>query len=513
MLEVLRFSVYQGIVARFMTKGFADHPVIPLAQPVDTTVEHVAHDDLFPHLSLPGVRVPTSFMPSDDAPKRRRLIRTRNVLRRPVLMVAPRRTPPVPTDEAAFLEAVYHPTYRKTWPRAPQLPPELKGDPDQVDVIAALVVRGPFGSFLRRARPDEVAAGDAAEDEYVVDLSDHLDHDVHPGLLRPGGKAVLTAGPDGLTTRAVLRPDDLPADVAQRAFLAALNEESTTYRHNLGLHNVALTDMCLATTNHLSARHPIRRVLQHTFHTLLIGNRENVSGQLADPLSFAVTLFSHPAAEVSAIAKKRLAAYDFLDLEPELQFERRGTTETPFPYPYRDNVLELWRVTLDYVTAYVALYYPDDDAVRADPALAAWADELDRLLPNPIARPDGLTRDWVARVSATVIHLSTVEHDLLNNVVWDYSTFSYVVPTVVPADGAHMDQQRAFDLITTLFLTWRPFNMLLDSHVESMALDGPGRQLMLDWLAGLEAVQERMDERGYDPSLAYPRNFNVSITN
>jgi hypothetical protein len=76
-----------------------------------------------------------------------------------------------------------------------------------------------------------------------------------------------------------------------------------------------------------------------------------------------------------------------------------------------------------------------------------------------------------------------------------------------------MDQQRAFDLITTLFLTWRPFNMLLDSHVESMALDEPGRQLMLDWIASLQAVQERMDARGYDPSLAYPRNFNVSITN
>ena len=514
MLGDIRFSLYRNFVARFMTKGFATHPVIPLAQPADTTIEHVAHDDLFPHLSLPGVRVPTTYMPSENARKRQRGIRTRVIVRTLLVRLAPRRTPPVPADPQAFLDAVYHPAYRKNWP-APQLPAELAGDPDEVDVIAALVVRGPFGSYLRRATADEVAAGEAAEDEYVVDLADHLDHDVHEGLLRPGGKAVLATTPTGLRTRTVLRPDGLDESLARRAFLAALNEESTTYRHNLGLHNVVLTATCIATTNNLSTQHPVRRVLHHTFHTLLIGNRENVTAQLADPLSFAVTIFSHPAAELSAIATQRLAAYDFWDLEPDQQFARHGTTETPFTYPYRDNVLELWRATLRYVTTYVALYYPDDDAVRADPELATWADDLDRLLPNPIERPEGgaLTRDWVARVCATVIHLSTAEHDILNNVVWDYGTFCHLVPTVVPANGEHMDQLRAFDLITTLFYTWRPFNMLLTSHVESMALDAAGRQVMLDWIASLQEIQERMDSRGHDPSLAYPKNFNVSITN
>jgi hypothetical protein len=513
MFEAVRLSMYRGIVARFMTRGFATHPVTPLAQPVDATIDHVAHDDLFPQLSLPGVRVPTTFLPSDDAPARRRLIRTRTTLRGLLVRLAPASSPPVPDDPKAFLDAVYHPAYAAAWP-APVLPPELAGGPDELDVIAELVVRGPFGSFLRRPASEEVESGQVAEDEYVVDLSDHLDHDVHPGLLRVGGKAVLAVEGDRLHTRAVLRPDRADDAMTRRAFVAALHEESSTYRHNLGVHNVALTSACIASINRLPARHPVRRVLQHCFHTLLIGNRENVSGQLADPLSFAVTLFSHPARGVSAIATARLAAYDLWDLEPDQQFARRGTTTTPFAYPYRDNVLELWRATLDYVTTYVALYYADDEAIRRDAAIANWSDELDRLLPNPLTRPgDGLTRDWVARLCATVIHLSTVEHDLLNNVVWDYATFGFVVPTVVPADGSHMDQLRSFDLITTLFLTWRPFNMLLDSHVESMALDGPGRRVMLDWLARLQVIQVEMTARGHDPSLAYPANLNVSITN
>ena len=163
---------------------------------------------------------------------------------------------------------------------------------------------------------------------------------------------------------------------------------------------------------------------------------------------------------------------------------------------------------------YLALYYADDGAVRADADLARWADALDALLPNPVRRPDGgITREWLARVCATVIHLSTVEHDLLNNVIWDYGTFGFVVPAVVPANGEEMDQLRALDILAVLFVTWRPFNMLLDSQVEDMALDGSGRRVMLAWLDRLRAIQTEMEGRGHDPSLAYPANFNISITN
>jgi hypothetical protein len=512
MIEGARFSMYRGIVTKFLTRGFADHPVEPIVAPVDTTIQYVAHDDLFPGLPLPGVWLATSFLPSDHAAERTRRTKVILALRAALVRLAPDRTPPVPADEEIFLREVYPDGFRKVWDRTPVLPPELR---DTEDPLAVLAVRGPFASLLRKPRPDEVAAGEAEEDEYVVDLTDLLDHPTYDGLVRPGGKAVLAVGPGGdLATRVVYRPDGIDQELARRAMVAGMNEDTTTFRHNLCLHNVVLTDVAIASINQLGARHPVRRVLQHTFHTLLIGNRENSTAQLAGPLSFAVTLFSHPAEQVSAIAKKRLAELDFFDFDPDEQFARRGTTETPFAYPYRDNVLELWAATLDYVREYLALYYLDDASVRADAALVRWADELDRLLPRPLSRPDGgLTREWVARVCATVIHLSTVEHDILNNVVWDYGTFSFVVPSVVPASGEQQDQLRAFDMFAVLFLTWRPFNMLLDSHVESLALDGPGRRVMQSWLDRLREIQSQMEARGHDPSLAYPANLNVSITN
>ena len=52
-------------------------------------------------------------------------------------------------------------------------------------------------------------------------------------------------------------------------------------------------------------------------------------------------------------------------------------------------MLELWAANLEYVRDYVAVYYADDAAVAGDAALVGWAEELDRLLPNPSPAPTG----------------------------------------------------------------------------------------------------------------------------
>ena len=113
-------------MSTFLSRGFADHPVEPLAQPVDTRIEHVGHDELFPELSLPGVRLATTFLPSDHAEKRAKRMRLILTLRRLLVVLAPEHTPPVPTDEASFLSAVYPDAFRAAWDGTPALPPELR---------------------------------------------------------------------------------------------------------------------------------------------------------------------------------------------------------------------------------------------------------------------------------------------------------------------------------------------------------------------------------------------------
>jgi hypothetical protein len=211
------------------------------------------------------------------------------------------------------------------------------------------------------------------------------------------------------------------------------------------------------------------------------------------------------------MVEDHLAHFDFWDFEPPTQFARRGTTSTPFAYPYRENVMSFWTVTRDYVDRYLALYYDGDTAVASDAELVRWVDDLNRLMSNGIGNE--LTRDVLGRVCSTLIHVSTVEHDILNNVVWDYTTLGWVTPTVVPLSGEPMDQRRSFDLLATLIGTWKPYNMLLTADVPTLALDSRAASVMADWIASLSRLQGEMGARPHDPGLTYPVGLNPSISN
>lgn len=512
MFASARFAAYRTAMSVFTLASFRTQQVTPLGLPEAERVGVRPFGQAFPTMPVSGLVDPTDF-PAADRTRLRRIALSAALVRA-AGSLAPSRTDPVPSDERTFVAALYPWAWRKAWPSPPTLPPALAGAPD---LIARLAVDGPFGSYLRRGTDADGIVGEAPPD-YVVDVDGMLAYRPRPGLLAPGGKAHLRVDGADLRTVALTRGGDPVPLAAWRgrqpevdAFLAGLNEDLTTIRHNVFVHLATLTSFAVATTNRLGPDHPVRRLLHHCFHTVLIGNRELGQLQLGGPSGFAATIFSHDHAEVARMATDRLASYDFWDFEPETQFSRRGTGTTPFAYPYRDNVLELWGSTLAYVRRYLSIYF-DDESIARDQEVGRWLDDLERLLPGGLGSHErGLDR--LARLCATLIHVSTVEHDVLNNVTWDYSTLGWLIPTVAPLNGQRMDQRRAFDLMATLIVTWKPYNMLLTADVPSLALDPEGRQAMADWIADLGRIQARMAARGRSPSLSYPENLNVSISN
>lgn len=498
--------------------SFRSARIEPLKLPDDEHIRYGTYASRFPELPIAGLFEPETFPAADHPkPRLRRVAMTKRFLRL-IDRIAPVPVAPVPDDEERFLAAVYPGFFRRAWPVAPRVPPQLRSGGGAVpDVVAELAVRGPFASYLRAATADEVRAGEASVDDYVIDMSWMLGYPVTAGLARPGGKAVLAVRDGRLATCVVIGCGDgvgAGADGGRRVLLAAMNEDLTTFRHNLSVHLVMLTSFAIATTNGLPPTHSVRRLLHHCFHTLLIGNREVAELQFSGRFGFSATIFSHDHEGLARMAGDYLRRYDFWDFEPEAQFARRGTAETPFAYPYRDNVMRLWHVHRAYVVAYLGVYYADDAMLRADAEVAEWVAELDRLLPNGVKPPGGgPTVEWLARLCATVIHVSTVEHDYLNNVAWNYSTLSWIVPTVVPLSGERMDQRRAFDLVATIIGTWKPYNMLLTSDLLSLALDEGARRVMQEWIDGLARIQGEMSAEPLDPGLSYPVNLNPSISN
>jgi hypothetical protein len=496
-VSVFRFWLYRNVLAFFTLLAFRQQRVYPLDVPVDGEVAFVPYAELHSDMPIKGLYLPTTFPPSDRAPERLTRIRRESTLIAFLRWVAPKHTKPVRTGEAQFLRGLYPWFFRKAWPKPPHLPTALS---ETDDLIAELATSGPFASGLRRSDGDRYEFGSAWVGGYPVAA----------GLSQPGGVASLVARNGRLVTES-LSSASPGGGQAQAALIAGVHEELTIFRHNIDVHLAMLTPFALASNNRLNAGRPVRRLLHHCFDTVLIGNVELANAQLSGPRGFLANTFSHEAKVLLTMVEDHLSQFDFWDFEPPTQFSRRGTTTTPFSYPYRDNVMALWSVTRDYVDRYLTLYYDGDAAVASDAELTGWVDELNRLMWGSVGRER--TRDWLGRLCATLIHISTVEHDILNNVVWDYTTFGWITPTVVPLSAKPMDRLRSFNLLATLIGTWKPYNMLLTSHVSKLALDDRAASIMDDWITALSRLQDELAGQPHDPSLSYPAGLNPSISN
>ena len=461
-----RFWLYRNAIALKEWHAFRSSEIIPLAAPTDGPVQYRPFAEAHPGMPVRGLFEAVTYPPEDHAePRLRRIRRGRRALDL-LTVLAPRHTPPVPRDIDALLSVVYPLGYRRAWPTAPAVPPEL-ARPD-ADVLAELAVRAPFGSYLRRS-------GDGT---YEIDLRWMTAYPAREGLAPPGGLARFAVSGAHLATVSV-QQDSLPAHLARAALLAGLNEDLTTFRHNLSTHLTTLTSFALATANRLDADHPVRRLLHHCFHTVLIGNREVAEFQVGRPRGFSSAIFSHEPSVTGSHGGRPHRPVRLLGLRTRdpVRPARHHRDAVRLPVP-RQRAASLGADRRVRRGLPAALLRRRRRGGRR-PAARALDAELDRLLPHGVTRPDRpVSFRWLARLCATLIHVSTVEHDVLNNVVWNYSTLGWIMPTVAPLSGEDMDQRRAFDLIATIIGTWKPYNMLLTADIPKLALDPAAAAVM-----------------------------------
>ncbi len=517
----VRFALYKLLTSIALERDFKLQRVLPLELPGTDRIE------VEPLASeLPRMSRPRTFPASEHASARhRRIVRTKPLMSL-ISRLPPARTGPIPADLEGFLAAVYSRRFRRLWPHPPSVPDHLANATDR---LATLAVRGPFAGYLRSATgaaDGDPTGGLAGAGDYVIDMKMFEEYPVKPGLVRPGGIAVFGVDGDRLFTRGIVRdgrlhaPDSPQFPRLSPAFLCALNTHLTTLVHNTTVHLCFVTPMAVATTNELPPEHPVRRLLHFAFQTVVIGNFELAAFQIVGPRSFATRIFSHDYPTVVEIINGHVERFRIADLDPERDVARRGMERTPFAQPRRDNLLSFWAVTRDFVHGYLALYYPDDAAVAADPALSRWRNRLDGLLPGGLADDTGyigdgpLDRETLERICAVYLHTSTATHDQLNNVVWNYSTLNFMIPTVVTESGDLQDQRLSFDFLSTLIGTWKPFNMLLDG-ISILALDEPARELMDGYVGRLRQIDVDLAAAGADrePDLTYARNLNFSVSN
>lgn len=154
--------------------------------------------------------------------------------------------------------------------------------------------------------------------------------------------------------------------------------------HIMGTHVYAthcvLEPFALSTPRQLSARHPIHLLLAPHLRFTLAVNRANMM-LLANPRQVYATIYSGdlPITRRIIVAAARRSSFPALALPADLA--RRGMTDAPVDYAYRDDALLHWAAISRFVARYLDLFYASDAAVQADDELARWLAEL--------AAPDG----------------------------------------------------------------------------------------------------------------------------
>jgi arachidonate 15-lipoxygenase len=376
--------------------------------------------------------------------------------------------------------------------RAPVRPPGY----DPVD-LGLLAVASPYACYLQSV--EDHPSGRPA---YRWDLERLERYECHPGVRSPW--AVVDFEPDdgggGLHATRIesalgsIVPGHPAWAAAQRLALCAVSTHLTLVRHFNWLHLVCGAPAAIATQNCLPPAHPVRTLLQPHLFATQFGN-EIVTRIALGPGGDFENIFSFTHEEMCRLFSDTAGEFDLRMIHPERDAERRGLRDAPFATPALDNRLELWHVIRDHVERFMSLYYLSDDDLRRDLFYTRWLDVLTDTIPNGVEELVGtpVTRAGSVELLATLVYMTTVEHEIVDANVFDYQLWNDVQPARVYETGIPepLDvYQRLVDYNFILSVNRTPlmtdFSSLLPDD------DRDGREAFIQFRKDLAALQTRM---------------------
>jgi len=484
------------------TRKFAGNRPALIPVPVDDgRIETANLASQFHDIPIPNIRV-ADRVPADEAQPLKFYFYKFQVGMYSVLPAMQSGLPPIDANPMKALDQAYTDAHRKLFP-----PPELPEEYRHVD-LGKIAVASPYACYLERA----------PKGGYHWDLRQLDRYELHPGLRSIGARVwfQLRENERRLEPTQIdcelgsCKPDDTDWPLAQRIALCAATTHVSLVRHFNGVHLAAGAPFAIATRNNFPAAHPLRRLLwPHLFGTQY-SNQIVTSGQMAPGGDFEVFSFTHRG--MCKLFEETYEQYDVSVLDPERDAAQRGIKDAGFDTPALSNRSELFAVMLDHARRYLRLYYDSDERLRGDESVAAWLDELNRLIPNGINKlMDGnLDIENAARLMAAFIYMATVEHEVLGTGLWNYQLWTNVQPVRVYRNG----QREPLDVYQRLVNANFNLNVSrtrLMSDFGYLALDRKGADEFRRFRYELQLLQEKMDQ---EPSAYWkitPRILEANI--
>lgn len=196
--------------------------------------------------------------------------------------------------------------------------------------------------------------------------------------------------------------------------------------YHFGYCHILLEALILSSHRTISERHPLMVLLQPHFEFTL-GANDVAKDALVSRGGYIDRLLGGSLDAGNELMKNATREVTWQDLVPTREFEVNRTDDPGLlpSFPWRDDGLLSWPIVLDFVRAYVALYYASDADVAGDTELAAWVREIadGAKLPKLVSVDDLQTRDALSSFVAGIIYRATVYHAAINYAGYDWQLF------------------------------------------------------------------------------------------
>jgi arachidonate 15-lipoxygenase len=283
-------------------------------------------------------------------------------------------------------------------------------------------------------------------------------------------------------------------------------------RHFNWLHLTSGAPLEAITRNRLRGTHCVRRLLwPHVFGT-------HASNDLVTEVQMGrggdfESIFSLTHRGMCELFEATTCDFDLALINPATDIVRRGVTDPELDAPAQENRLALYEVILSHTTRYLGLYYGSDDDVANDQALGAWVTDVDSSLPNGVRGicGDVIDLSGVAALTATIIYLATVEHEITGSGLWDYQLWPDLSPVRMYADGRRLPADVYQHSVNANFNLNVPRTKLLDDALPRLAADERGEAAMRHFQQDLLGLQFELDRTPAAPWRMEPRNLKANI--
>lgn len=210
--------------------------------------------------------------------------------------------------------------------------------------------------------------------------------------------------------------------MARMSFLGALGGISGYYEH-FGTH--MLIERCIISTYRtLAFNHPINILLRPNYQYTIAANR--VAKLFTLPGFFLDTLMAPELDASMQMTAQYVKRFRFDEASPPEMFKRRGLDdEDVLPeYPFRHDTTAVWHALQEFVSAYVARYYPEDAVVANDKEVQAWIAELQAPQGGRLSGIGEIkTAAALAELVAKIMYHASAFHSALN--YSGYSAFGF----------------------------------------------------------------------------------------